>query len=200
MTEEKKYEVQNLVATVSFQITETLDLPLIHRVNGGKYQPEKFPGLILKFEDPKATILLFSTGKSVVTGLKKEADVRIAVNNLIEKLKTADIELAEPEIKVQNIVANGELKEPLDLNLATVKLEGTMYDPAVFPGLIYRITEPKVVFLLFSTGRFVCTGGKSLEMVDQGIEHLYEVVKNADISKKAIEASELEDEESMHFL
>jgi transcription initiation factor TFIID TATA-box-binding protein len=77
---------------------------------------------------------------------------------------------------VQNIVASGDLKCNIDLNLAAVVMEYSMYEPEVFPGLIYRMQTPKTVFLIFSPGRIVCTGAKSKAMVAEAVAQLYQIV------------------------
>jgi transcription initiation factor TFIID TATA-box-binding protein len=62
-------------------------------------------------------------------------------------------------------------------------MENAMYEPEVFPGLIYRMAEPKTVFLIFSTGRIVCTGAKTKEIVGEAVEKLVEQVKETGIAQ-----------------
>jgi len=92
-----------------------------------------------------------------------------------EALKEADVEITnKPEITVQNIVASSELDATLNLNRIAFELVGTEYEPEQFPGLVYRLEEPEVVFLLFSSGNLVCTGGRTYEDVKEGIANLEE--------------------------
>jgi len=86
-------------------------------------------------------------------------------------------------ITVQNIVASGDLHTAIDLNLAAVVMEYAMYEPEVFPGLIYRMQDPKTVFLLFSTGKIVCTGGKTEEMVAEAVQKLNKEVREYGVAK-----------------
>ena len=138
-----------------------------------EYNPERFPGLVMRVEDPKATILIFSTGKMVVTGLRQAIEAPTVVDNVINKMKKAKVTInSKPEITIQNIVASGDLHTSIDLNEAAIIMENAMYEPEVFPGLIYRMQEPKTVFLIFSTGRIVCTGAKTKEIVGEAIEKL----------------------------
>jgi hypothetical protein len=53
------------------------------------YEPEQFPGLIYRMDDPKAVILLFASGKLVCTGAKKESDIFQAVTKLKRSLHTS---------------------------------------------------------------------------------------------------------------
>jgi transcription initiation factor TFIID TATA-box-binding protein len=177
-----EWKIENVVATVSIELEqpgEKIDLNQIARkYTDCEYNPERFPGLVMRVEDPKATILIFSTGKMVVTGLRQASEAETVVNNVINKMKKAKVNIkSEPEITIQNIVASGDLHTSIDLNEAAIIMENAMYEPEVFPGLIYRMQEPKTVFLIFSTGRIVCTGGKTKEIVGEAIEKLVEQVK-----------------------
>lgn len=55
------------------------------------YEPEQFPGLVYRMNDPKVVILLFASGKLVCTGARKEGDVHRAVDNLRQKLEKNDL-------------------------------------------------------------------------------------------------------------
>ena len=175
------WKVENVVATVSVDLEqgEKVDLNQIARkFTDCEYNPERFPGLVMRVVDPKATILIFSTGKMVVTGLREAAEAEAVVDNVIKKMKQAKVDIkSAPVITIQNIVASGDLHVAIDLNEASIVMENAMYEPEVFPGLIYRMEEPKTVFLLFSTGRIVCTGAKTKEIVGQAVEKLVEQVK-----------------------
>jgi len=48
-----------------------------------------------------------------------------------------------------------------------------MYEPEQFPGLIYRMNQPKVVLLLFASGKFVCTGARKEEQVHEAVNNLH---------------------------
>ena len=78
----------------------------------------------------------------------------------------------EATITVQKIVASGTLGTRINLELPALLLEHTMYEPEQFPGLIYRMQEPKAVLLLFRTGKLVCTGARKEEDVYQSIQKI----------------------------
>lgn len=197
---EPEWKIENVVATAFIELEdpgEKIDLNhLARKYTGCDYNPDRFPGLVMRIGDaaknvPKATILIFSTGKMVVTGLRQAGEVEAVVENVIGKLKRAKVTIkGEPEITVQNIVASGDLHVLIDLNEAAVTLENAMYEPEVFPGLIYRMQEPKTVFLLFSTGRIVCTGGKTKESVGNAIENLVAEVQARGLSRNPFDAGE----------
>jgi transcription initiation factor TFIID TATA-box-binding protein len=153
-----------------------LDLQAIAlALDGSEYEPEKFPGLIYRVKDPKAALLLFRSGKIVCTGAKNLGQVKTAiekVKNLVEK--TGITVIKEPVIVVQNIVASADLGQQLNLNSIAMSLglERVEYEPEQFPGLVYRLDEPKVVLLIFGSGKVVCTGGKKPQDIEAAVEKI----------------------------
>lgn len=188
------YKVENVVATVTVDITEKIDLIQIARKHPDvEYNPERFPGLVMRISKPKATILIFSTGKMVVTGMRKASEAPDVVVKVIKKVKKAGIKVSNPEITIQNIVASGDLHTNIDLNMATIFMDQAMYEPEIFPGLIYRMQEPKTVFLIFSTGRIVCTGAKEKRIVHEAVLKLNHKVRELGVAKKVFGQSEYQD-------
>lgn len=195
------YKIENVVATVTVNIPEKMDLNVIARKYADvEYNPERFPGLVMRIVEPKATILVFSTGKMVVTGMRRADEAEAVVDDVIKRIQKCKIDISNPQITIQNIVASGDLNCMIDLNMAAVVMEYSMYEPEVFPGLIYRMQEPKSVFLIFSTGRIVCTGAKTKELVAEAVEKLYHTVREYDVAREPGESFDFEDEEEMTFL
>jgi transcription initiation factor TFIID TATA-box-binding protein len=164
--------IENIVA--STQIADGLDIRrLADAIPDSKYDPEKFPGLVLHIEKPKTAVLLFSSGNAICTGAKNMDEVDDAINEVVSKIKSVGLSAFEkPEIKTQNIVASSDLKKELQLSSVakTLLLENVEYEPEQFPGLVYRMDNLGVVLLLFSSGRLVCTGAKKLEDVATAID------------------------------
>ena len=173
--------VENVVATAS--LGQKLDLIAIMKVfRNVEYRPKKFPGLVFRLKRPKTATLIFSTGKMVCTGAKSEKLAHSAIRKVVRELKNNGIIiLGKPEITVQNIVATANLHAKVDLEVAADVLENIMYEPEQFPGLIYRMADPKVVILIFASGKLVCTGGKSAEMVDVTVAKLHGVLEEYDL-------------------
>lgn len=188
------YKIENVVATVVVEITEKIDLNQIARRHAEvEYNPERFPGLVMRIEKPRATILIFSTGKMVVTGLRQASEANKVVDKVVKNIKKAGIKVTNPEITIQNIVASGDLHTNIDLNMAAIVMEYAMYEPEVFPGLIYRMQDPKTVFLIFSTGRIVCTGAKKKEIVREAVLKLNKQVRELGVAKKEMGSSDYQD-------
>jgi len=172
-TVEDSIRIQNVVASVT--LNQRFDLNAIVKWNPGvEYNPERFPGLVFRLKKPKTAILIFSTGKMVCTGAKSEAKAKQAVKKVVKELKNSGIIITgKPEIKVVNIVASADLFGRIELEAATYSLGRTMYEPEQFPGLIYRMDKPKVVFLLFASGKIVCTGATKEEIVYTAVTKLH---------------------------
>ncbi len=191
---ELDYKIENVVGTVVVEITEKIDLTKIARKHADvEYNPERFPGLVIRIKEPKATFLVFSTGKMVVTGLRKAEDAVLGVEKVMKKIRKAGIKVANPEITIQNIVASGDLHTRIDLNMAAIVMDKTMYEPEVFPGLIYNMEEPRAVFLIFSTGKIVCTGAKNKKIVRESILKLNREVRELGVAKDDLTESEYQD-------
>ncbi|RLF54286.1 MAG: TATA-box-binding protein, partial [Thermoplasmata archaeon] len=160
-----KVEVENIVASTAF--ADRLDLDYIaQELEGAEYEPEQFPGLVYRLKEPKTATLLFRSGKANCTGAKTIEDVKRTVEIIKNKLKDLGIEVYEnPEIVIQNIVAISDLGTELNLNDVAMGLglENVEYEPEQFPGLVYRLKEPRVAMLLFGSGKIVCTGARKIE-------------------------------------
>ncbi len=175
MKAESEIRIHNVVATASFN--QTLDIDAIARAFPHvEYRPEVFPGLPFRLKKPKTCTLLFNSGRMVCTGAKSEKEARRAILKVARKLRAAGIIITgKPEIKIQNIVASGSLSGPIDLErLCERAREGgsLMYEPEQFPGAMYRMDSPKVVFLIFSTGKIVCVGAKKEKDIYEAVENL----------------------------
>jgi len=138
--------------------------------------------LVYRLKKPKTATLIFSSGKMVCTGSKSESQARKAVLKVVDELKRDGIViLGRPEITIQNIVASCGLGGHIDLEKAVYGLKRTMYEPEQFPGLIYRMEEPKVVILIFASGKLVCTGAKKENQVYTAVKKLQEILESKNL-------------------
>ena len=174
-------KIENVVASAT--LNQRIDLNAVVRSYPGvEYRPEQFPGLVFRLKRPKTATLIFNSGKMVCTGAKSEKEARGAVMKVIRELKRSGIVIiGKPELKIQNIVASANLGGMIDLEKATYTLGKTMYEPEQFPGLIYRMGEPKVVILLFASGKLVCTGAKKEDDVYRAVEKLHKRLEDEEL-------------------
>jgi len=176
-------KIQNIVA--SGTLADSLDLSALSLAmddDGVTYKPDRFPGLVYKMRKPKVAVLLFSSGKVVCTGAKSVEQVKEAVRRVAKIAAGAGATVKdEPDIEVQNIVASSDLGMEINLNAIAISLglENVEYEPEQFPGLVYRLDEPKVVLLLFGSGKMVCTGAKKPSDVEQAVEKITQELKAA---------------------
>jgi len=180
-TVEDSIRIENVVASAT--LNQKFDLNAIVKGNPEvEYNPEKFPGLVFRIKRPKTAILIFSTGKMVCTGARSEKEAKRAVKKVVRELKKSGIIIpGKPEIKIVNMVASANLLGRIELEEAAYSLDRTMYEPEQFPGLIYRMDEPKVVILLFATGKLVCTGATKEEDVYKAVAKLHKNLKEKEL-------------------
>ena len=174
--------VQNIVASTKF--AEKLDLDVIAQtIKEAEYEPEQFPGLIYRIKEPKTATLLFTSGAANCTGAKSIEDVKANIKIISNKLEKMGVEVyKDHEIVIQNIVATSYIGGELNLSEVAVALglENVEYEPEQFPGLVYRLTDPKVALLLFGSGKLVCAGAKKIEEVYSAVD---KVIKELSLLK-----------------
>jgi transcription initiation factor TFIID TATA-box-binding protein len=185
MAEDKlDIKIVNIVVASSLEH----DIPLekmAATLSNTEYNPEQFPGLVIRIKEPKTSALIFSSGKIVCTGAKTLDEVRKCIDKIIQSLEKINVKITvTPVITIQNIVAAGAVGMDLNLNSLAMKLDNTEYEPEQFPGLVYKVKITKntdkafnATFLLFSNGKIVCTGTKSEQQVNIAVRQLIENLK-----------------------
>jgi transcription initiation factor TFIID TATA-box-binding protein len=173
----KEIEIVNIVVSSSLEKKIPLE-KMAATLPNTEYNPEQFPGLVLRIKDPKTSALIFNSGKIVCTGARSLEMVEKSILQIIENLKKIDIDIEiTPVIAVQNIVASGNIGMKLNLNTLAIKLRNTEYEPEQFPGLVYKLKGTRATFLLFTNGKIVCTGTRTREEVDEAVDKLIENLK-----------------------
>ena len=169
--------IQNIVASVS--LNQRIDLQkIVEKFPHTEYNPTVFPGLVFRLKKPKTATLIFGTGKMVCTGAKSEKESRRAVEKVVKELRSEGIQITEkPVVKIQNIVASAALGGEIDLENLVYKLERVMYEPEQFPGAVFRMPDPQVVFLIFSAGKLVCVGAKKEEQVYEAVDKIQKLLE-----------------------
>ena len=173
----KEIEIVNIV--ISSDLKKAIPLEkMAATLSNTEYNPEQFPGLVLRIKEPKTSALIFSSGKIFCTGERNMKDVGRAIVAIIKNLKKLNIIVTiKPEMHVQHIVASGQIGMDLNLNILGVKLPHTEYEPEQFPGLVHKLKGTNATFLLFSNGKIVCTGTKTEKEVNDATERLREILK-----------------------
>ena len=175
--------IENIVATTN--IAKELDIErLADSIQDSKYDPEDFSGLSIHFNDPRAVVFIFPNGKITCTGVKNIDDIEDLIIKTINKIENSGISVMdEPEVEIENIVVSSDFKK--ELNLLNISknplLEKVEYRPEQFPGLVYRIDDPSMILLIFSSGKIVCTGAKKLEDASNAINTIEDKLKSMGI-------------------
>jgi len=173
-------KIENVVAAAT--LNQKIDLnAVVKSFPGAEYRPEQFPGLVFRLKRPKTATLIFNSGKMVCTGAKSEKEAHRAVKKVIKELKKGGIIIiGKLELKIVNMVASVSLGGIIDLEKAVRPLKA-MYEPEQFPGVIYRMDEPRVVMLLFASGKLVCTGAKREQDVYDAVHKLHRMLEEKEL-------------------
>ncbi|MBU1120732.1 hypothetical protein KJ660_02530, partial [Candidatus Micrarchaeota archaeon] len=155
-----------------------------------EYEPEQFPGAILKLKEPKVSMLLFKNGKVICSGASNEKEISqgiLKASKIIHEIQPKVKVLKEVEYTVVNLVATANLNQTLDLFQTALTLDNVEYEPEQFPGAILRLEDPKLTLLLFKNGKVICAGAKKEEYLKKGLEkaaQLISTVGKAETSKR----------------
>lgn len=169
-------KIENVVASVTLGVP--VPLKKLTPVMNTEYDPTQFPGLVYRIQDPKAAALIFGSGKIICTGARSPELANVAIKKIVGVMRESGLEIPEEYgTKVENIVASAKMEKELNLNSIALSLENAEYEPEQFPGLVYRIDDPKVAFLLFGSGKIVCTGGKDIGQVENAIRKISRKLK-----------------------
>lgn len=168
--------LQNIVSTVNMGCKLNLkDIAL--RARNAEYNPKRFAAVIMRIREPKTTALIFASGKMVCTGAKSEEHSRLAARKYARIIQKLGFDAKFMDFKIQNIVGSCDVKFPIRLEgLATGHNHYSSYEPELFPGLIYRMVSPKIVLLIFVSGKIVLTGAKLRSEIYQAFSNIYPVL------------------------
>lgn len=173
-----KIRVENIVASASLGIVIPLE-KIVSKLEGMEYEPEQFPGVVYRLQKPKAAALIFGSGKIVCTGARNLEDVTTVFKKVISIVESTGTKVPKGfKLQVENIVASAKLDGNLNLDKIAFNLDNSEYEPEQFPGLVFRMAEPKVAFLLFGSGKIVCTGARSVEDVNIAVRKINKKLKD----------------------
>jgi len=167
-------KIENIVASGS--VAEAMDIEYLSGVlDGCVLNKQKFPGAVYHMKKPEIALLLFSSGKIVMTGISNKEEFQEGLANIISQLNSFGVKTIEsPDVVISNMVCSYDSGNFINLNkvMLTLSHESVEYEPEQFPGLVYRMHDPKVVALLFSSGKYILTGAKNLDDVKLSIDYL----------------------------
>ncbi|PAV86559.1 hypothetical protein WR25_11949 [Diploscapter pachys] len=169
--------LQNIVSTVNLGVPLDLKKIALHARNA-EYNPKRFAAVIMRIREPRTTALIFSSGKMVCTGAKSEEASRLAARKYARIVQKLGFNAKFTEFKVQNMVGSCDVRFPIQLEgLCIMHQQFSTYEPELFPGLIYRMVKPRVVLLIFVSGKVVITGAKFKKEIDDAFNQIYPILK-----------------------
>jgi len=181
-------KVENVVAFAVLGKKITLN-KLVEKMENTEYEPEQFPGLVYRIKDPRAAALIFSSGKIVCTGAKSISMAKEAMKKIVNDIRKTGTSMPRKfKINIENIVASTkiEVKPKLMLDEIAISLEEVEYEPEQFPGLVYRMKSPRTAFLLFGSGKIICTGGRNLEDINTALNNFKKRLEGIGLKVKPI--------------
>ncbi|XP_053457984.1 TATA box-binding protein-like 2 [Nycticebus coucang] len=170
-------ELQNIVCTVNLACK--LDLREIAlRAKNTEYNPQRFSAVIMRIREPRTTALIFSSGKIVCTGAKSEEQSRLAARKFARVVQKLGFPARFLDFKIHNMVGSCDVGFPIRLEgLVLAHQQFSSYEPELFPGLIYRMVKPRVVVLIFVSGKVVLAGAKKRSEIYEAFENIYSILK-----------------------
>ncbi len=169
-------KLQNIVSTANLKCElELREIAL--RAKNAEYNPKRFAAVIMRIREPKTTALIFASGKMVCTGARSEEDSKKAARQYAKIINKLGFPVKFSEFKIQNIVGSCDVRFPIRLEgLAMTHARYCSYEPEMFPGLIYRMIKPKIVLLIFVSGKIVLTGAKERSDIFEAFKNIYETL------------------------
>ncbi|NWX13888.1 TBPL2 protein, partial [Aegotheles bennettii] len=170
-------QLQNIVSTVNLACKLDLKNIALHARNA-EYNPKRFAAVIMRIREPRTTALIFSSGKMVCTGAKSEEQSRLAARKYARVVQKLGFPAKFLDFKIQNMVGSCDVRFPIRLEgLVLTHQQFSSYEPELFPGLIYRMVKPRIVLLIFVSGKVVLTGAKERSEIYEAFENIYPILK-----------------------
>ena len=166
--------VVNVIA--STKLDQQIPIEVLHeKLSHVQYDPEIFPGLIYRRKNPKATIIMFSTGKITSIGTRSEKEAIRSIQVTVDDISSIIGSSRFPPPKIENIVAVADTKKHLDFDKVLHLLGNAVYKARRYAALIYKTNKGTI--LIFESGKIVCAGAKGEKDAKQAIEKLHKILK-----------------------
>lgn len=174
-------KIENIVSTAYLNCPLNLR-EITLKANNAEYNPKRFSAVIMKIKEPKTTALIFSNGRIVCLGAKTEEDSKKACRKFAKIIKKLGYPVVFKKFKIQNIVGSCDVKFQISLTKLYFHIikksshnirQVIVYEPEQFPGLIYRMIDPNILLLIFTSGKIILAGGKIREDIYSTFQKIY---------------------------
>ena len=187
------YHLQNVVSTFSLGVTGLNLRYIANKYKFLEFNPQTFAAGTIRVKEPRTTALAFASGNMVCTGGKTELQSRYAARKYCSIFQKVGVPCCFKDFKIQNIVASATVGFPIKLQaIADDYGPYCTYEDELFPGLVFRSIKPKLVFLIFRSGKIVITGAKTQLQITQTYQSLYTniIVKYRDTEDASTSSSQ----------
>lgn len=111
----------------------------------------------------------------IVTGAKSQKESSDAAKKYVAIIQKVGFPARFKNFSIQNMTATCDVGFPIRLEgFLYANANHATYEPELFPGLVYRMAVPKVVLLIFVSGKVVITGAKNEDDLSEAIEQIYD--------------------------
>uniref|UniRef100_K3WVG6 TATA-box-binding protein n=1 Tax=Globisporangium ultimum (strain ATCC 200006 / CBS 805.95 / DAOM BR144) TaxID=431595 RepID=K3WVG6_GLOUD len=168
------------------------------QVRNADYTPRGFNALVIRFQTPKASLLVYRSGKFLIVGSKSEADTHQALDKFRSILKKLSYPSDLSKFTIANVVGSADLGFKVRLEgLAREHSRFCTYEPELFPGLIYRVVKPKCTLLVFVSGKIIITGYKTREEGEDVLCKMFPVLLQYRIRMESFDSDESDDSDGV---
>ena len=167
-----EYTIENVIATTDIKAQINLK-NIAAKIDNVEYNPESFPGIVMRLEEPKTATFILRTGRTVCIGGKSYKESRMALETVVKRLQEADVTIEEEiDISIQNIIVSLDVRSRLNLNDIgeLFNWKNISYQKDEFPGLLFNTELDNVNILVFDSGKLVCYGAKKLSEVNKVLD------------------------------
>ena len=183
--------ITNVVCTAN--LGRTLNIKEISMRCTNVIYKEKRNQIIISEKSPKATVMIFQSGKLICTGAKSEEDSTMIIKKVIKQIKKLGYDVKLNDFKIANIVATYDAKFKINLRtlydyLSTKEKKNIVhYEPECFPAIKYSMDNPKVNVSIFSSGKIILVGAKEKVDINSACNKIYPLLlkfRNSSQEKK----------------
>jgi transcription initiation factor TFIID TATA-box-binding protein len=167
-------KISNIVATV--KLTAPLDIGYLNQRISGTVKDPKVHWLKYRIPKNNSYIAFYQSGKFLVMG-RSMAQIDANVKYVLLILEKIGISTKEWKLEIHNMVIGESVDLPCSIEQLVVNMDTrkSSFEPEQFPALNYK--DWGVSFFLFSTGKVILTGAKSLEHAEDVMEKFRQLLK-----------------------
>jgi len=179
----KTPSVSNVVSTVEFGCPIDL-VKLVKKARNAEYNPRRLGAVVLRLSNPTATALVFPKGKLMVLGTKTTEQSRLAAKKFCRMVKKCGFDVKFLNWRVVNLIAHVNIGFPINIREFYGSPHSSFmsrYIPDVFPGLVYKMLDPKLTITIFRSGKLSLAGARSVTDINTAFKNIRTVLEEYEL-------------------